>query len=294
MGEKSNNFIYFILSSLFFLNILSWSIVYDLKNCRLLEVDFFDVGQGDAVFIETCQRNQILIDGGPTPVILEKLSKEMPFWDRSIDLIILTHPEYDHLAGLLEVLKRYKVANILWTGVIRDTSVFEQWQKLIEEEKVGEGAQIKIAEPNQKITSPGLVMEILHPFDNLEGEEFKGSNDTSIVAKLIFGQNSFLFTGDVSKSVEKELIEKELDIDSDILKVGHHGSKTSSGEEFIEKVSPEIAVISAGKDNSYGHPYPEVLETLAKYGIKVLRTDENGDIKIISDGKSYGVSNFQN
>jgi len=257
-----------------------------------LEVNFFDVGQGDAIFVETPQKHQILIDGGPASAILEKLSKEMPFWDRSIDLIILTHPERDHLAGLLEVLKRYKVENILWTGIVRNTTEHQEWQELIEEERAGENAQIKIAKAGQKITSPGLVMEILHPFESLEGKEFENSNDTSIVVKLIFGKNSFLFPGDASKSVEKELVEKELDIDSDILKIGHHGSKTSTAEEFIEKVSPEMAVISAAKDNQYGHPHQEVLETLAKYDIKVLRTDESGDIKIISNGKNYEVSNF--
>ncbi len=285
MQKKAKKFIYSILGFLFFLNILAWVVVYDLKNHQLLEVNFFDVGQGDAIFIETPQRHQILIDGGPDSAILEKLAKEMPFWDRTIDLIILTHPEKDHLSGLIEVLKRYKVENILWTGVIRDTAEFKEWKKLIE----GERAKIFIAKSGQKIIMPRTVLGILYPLENLEGEELKDSNNTSIVARLVFKENSFLFTGDIYKSIEKELIAKGTDIDSDVLKVAHHGSKTSSSEEFMKEVSPQEAVISAGKDNPYGHPHQEVLEILEKYGIRILRTDLDGDIKIISDGSNLAI-----
>jgi len=285
MQKKAKKFIYSILGFLFFLNILAWVVVYDLKNPQVLEVNFFDVGQGDAIFIETPQRHQILIDGGPGSAVLEKLAKEMPFWDRTIDLIILTHPEKDHLAGLIEVLKRYKVENILWTGVIRDTAEFKEWEKSIK----GERAKIFIAKSGQKIIMPRTVLGILYPLENLEGEELKDSNNTSIVAKLVFKENSFLFTGDIYKSIEKELITKETDIDSDVLKVAHHGSKTSSSEEFMKEVSPQEAVISAGKDNPYGHPHQEVLEILEKYGIRILRTDLDGDIKIISDGSNLAI-----
>lgn len=285
MQKKAKKFIYSILVFLFFLNILAWVVVYDLKNPQVLEVNFFDVGQGDAIFIETPQRHQILIDGGPGSAVLEKLAKEMPFWDRTIDLIILTHPEKDHLAGLIEVLKRYKVENILWTGVIRDTAEFKEWEKSIK----GERAKIFIAKSGQKIIMPKTVLGILYPLENLEGEELKDSNNTSIVAKLVFKENSFLFTGDIYKSIEKELITKETDIDSDVLKVAHHGSKTSSSEEFMKEVSPQEAVISAGKDNPYGHPHQEVLEILEKYGIRILRTDLDGDIKIISDGSNLAI-----
>lgn len=295
MKTKIKNFVYLILSFLFLLNILAWLAVYDLNKPQLLEVNFFDVGQGEAIFIETSARHQILIDGGSSSVILEKLAESLPFWDRTIDLIILTHPEHDHLAGLIEVLKRYKVENILWTGVVRDTAEYKEWQRLIRDGREKEGAQIKIAQSGQLIdfgNQSNRYMEVLYPFENLEGQEFKNSNNTSIVAKLIFGKNSFLFTGDAYKSVEKKLMDKKTDLASDVLKVGHHGSKTSNSEAFIKHVSPEIAVISAGFDNPYHHPHQETLDTLEKYGIKILRTDKNGDIKIISNGESYEISNF--
>ena len=283
---RRKNDVFVILGILFGLNILAWLAVYDLNKPQLLEVNFFDVGQGEAIFIETPSRHQILIDGGPSSLILEKLAESLPFWDRTIDLIILTHPEHDHLAGLIEVLKRYKVENILWTGVLRDTAEYKEWVKLIKDE----GAKIKIAQASQRINlstyEVNRYIDILYPFENLEGQEFKNSNNTSIVAKLNLGENSFLFTGDAYKSVEKKLIDKETDLASDVLKVGHHGSKTSNSEEFIEKVSPEIAVISVGKDNPYHHPHQETLDTLEKYGIKILRTDLNSDIKILCDSQS--------
>lgn len=272
---------------LFSLNILAWLAVYSLSQPQFLEVAFFDIGQGDAIFIETPQRYQILIDGGPSSVILEKLGDEMPFWDRTIDLIILTHPEHDHIAGLLEVLNRYKVENILWTGVLRDTAEYKEWIKLIREEKDKEDAKIEIAQAGQQIDGGLASINVLWPLENLEGKTVKNTNNSSVIVRLVFGENSFLFTGDAGKSVERKLIKEGAKIDSDVLKVGHHGSKTSTSKEFVEAVSPEIAVISCGKDNRYGHPYSETLENLK--GIKIFRTDLDGDIKIISDGWRYKI-----
>ena len=278
-------------------NAFVWQALFNLEKDRHLEVSFFDIGQGDAIFIETPHKHQILIDGGPSSAILEKLAKEMPFWDRTIDLVILTHPEKDHLAGLLEVLERYEVKQILWTGIIRQTAEYNKWQELIKKEK----AKITIAQAPQKIKAGRVFLSILYPFESLEGGEFKNSNDTSIISRLIFGNNSFLFTGDATKSVEKKILSKcgekvNCLLDSDVLKVSHPGSKTSTSEEFLKEISPEIAIISCGKDNIYGHPHSETLEIFKKYDIEVLRTDINGDIKIISDGEKiyarYQIPNF--
>ena len=291
MPAEKRKITFWILAGLFLANLFVFAAVYDLSRAQGLEVNFFDVGQGDAIFIETPSHRQVLIDGGPSSVILEKLRKEMPFWDRTIDLVILTHPEKDHLTGLLDVLKRYKVENILWTGIVRDTAEYKEWEKLIKEEN----AKIYIARAGQQIIlARNVLANILYPLENLEGKVFKDSNDTSIVAKLTFSENSFLFTGDISKSAEKGLLlgPAEQQLQADVLKVAHHGSKTSTSKEFVEAVSPEIAVIQAGRNNSYGHPRQETLDTLAEYGIKIFRTDLNNDIKIISDGKNYGVPDF--
>lgn len=280
MDERTRKYIFIILGGLLCLNVLAWLVVWDLSKPRFLEVNFFDIGQGDSIFIQTAERWQTLIDGGPTSAVLEKLGKEMPFWDRTIDLIILTHPERDHLAGLIEVLKRYKVENVLWTGLFRDTEKYREWMRVLDEE----GARVIIAKAGQKFDI--CYCEVLYPLESLEGQEVENSNNTSIVIRLDFGETSFLFTGDASKSIERKLINLAEQLDSDVLKVGHHGSKTSSAPEFIEAVSPQIAVITVGKENKYGHPHQEVLETLTKYGIRILRTDQDGDIKIISDGES--------
>lgn len=279
--------VYIVLGGLVCLNLVAWVVVWDLSQPRFLEVVFFDVGQGDSIFIETPQGHQVLIDGGPSSVVLEKLAEETPFYDRSIDLIILTHPEHDHYFGLFEVLKRYEVENILWTGIIRDTAEYQEWIRLIDEE----GANILIAKAGQKIIlqkNPLIFLEILHPFENLENQETKYTNDTSIIAELVFGSVSFLFTGDISKKVEKQLVDEYINLDTDVLKIAHHGSKTSSCSEFLETVSPEIAVISVG-ENRWGHPNQEVLENLQQFNIEILITRELGDIKIISDGNNFNV-----
>lgn len=270
------------LGVLFSLNLTAWDAVWGLNKPQVLEVIFFDVGQGDAIFIQTPQGHQILIDGGPDSSILEKLGREMPFWDRSIDLIILTHPHYDHLAGFIPVLKNYKVENILWTGILIDSTIFKEWERAIR----AKGAKIYIAQDGQKITAGKATLVISHPFNNLENEKIRDQDidETSLVLKVRFGENSFLFTGDAPKSIEKGLVERKIDLESAVLKVGHHGSKNSTADDFIQKVSPQIAVISAGKNNKYGHPHQETLDTLDKYGIRIFRTDFKEDIKIFSDG----------
>jgi len=269
----------YILGFLICANIIAWLGIFQISKAKTLEIWFFDVGQGDAIFIQTPEKHQILIDGGPDARILEKLSAEMPFYDKSIDLIILSHPESDHMAGLIQVLKTYKVDYIVWTGIVRDTAGFKQWQKAIKQE-AEQGAQIKIAQSGQKIISSRTVLELLHPFENLAGQKFKDSNNTSIVVKLISNNKSILFTGDIYKSIEKQLIQNNADLGADVLKVGHHGSKTSTSNEFIQAVSPEIAVIQLGQNNSYGHPHEQTLETLLNNNVQILRTDESGDINL--------------
>ena len=274
-----------VILFLFLANLVVWQIIFYLNKDNSLEVTFFDVGQGDAIFIETPYKNQILIDGGPNSLILEKLAQEMPFWDKTIDLIILTHPDKDHVTGLLSVLESYDVERILWTGIVRDTSQYDKWKELIQEEN----AEIIIAHSSQEIKIGKVSLDILYPFESLEGEEIKDSNDTSIVSRLIFGNNSFLFTGDATKVSENKII-SNCELNSDVLKVGHHGSKTSTSPKFLENVSPDIAVISCGKDNPYKHPHEIVLKNLEEFGIKILRTDQDGDIKIISNG-NYLITN---
>jgi len=271
---------------LFCLNVFAWQEVFALNGPHYLKVDFLNVGQGDSAFIQTPQNHQILIDGGLTSAVSEKLSERMPFWDKDLDLVILSHPESDHMQGLLEILQRYKADYILWSGVKKFTPEYDEWILILEKQKEI-GAKIIIAKAGQEIKAGNVLIDTLYPLEDVENKELKNtSNDTCLVSKLIFGKNSFLFTGDISSVTEKKLINNKIDLQSDVLKVAHHGSKYSTSDIFLSAVLPRIATISVGAKNTYGHPTPEVLQRLEKFGIKVDRTDQEGDIKFISDGNS--------
>lgn len=285
----SNKFILSISIFLFFLNFFCWKEVFILATPQYLQVDFLDVGQGDSAFIQTPGSHQILIDGGPDASALKELSSLMPFWDKTIDLVILTHPESDHMQGLLDILQRYKADYILWSGVKKTAPEYDAWINTLEKQQKL-GAVIVTAQAGQEIKAGNILIDTLYPLENMAGKDMKNtSNDTCIVSKLIFSKNSFLFTGDISSVAEKELIGSGENILSDVLKVAHHGSKYSTSDLFLENVKPKIAVISVGARNTYGHPTPEVLQRLEKSGIKVLRTDIDGTIKFLSDGDKINI-----
>ena len=267
-----------VFLSLIVLNIWLF-LIFKSLNSEELKVYFFDVGQGDSIFIETKEKKQILIDGGPDNAVIQRLSEAMPFWDRTIDLVILTHPEADHLIGLIEVLKRYKVAAILESGVECEKPHCFSWLK----EKGKEEALNIAAKLGQEIVlDENTKMAILHPFESLNGKKISQANNASVVAKLIFGSldggYSFLLTGDIEEQVERKLILAGINIDADYLKTPHHGSKTSTSGEFLDNVSPLSAFISLGLDNRYGHPHEEVISRLENKSVKYYRTDELGTI----------------
>jgi len=293
-------FIIFFVLLLVAFNYLAWQEVFRLVSPGYLSVNFLDVGQGDAGFIETPEGYQILIDGGPGSVVIEKLGKLMPFWDKTIDVVILTHPEKDHMQGILEVLQKYKVKYFLWTGVIKDDAENKKLTSLLEKAKIrlnflanlsgNFATEVLAVDKNTRIYAGDVLINIVYPLDNLAGKEIKNSsNDTCIVAKLNYGEDSFLFTGDVDFKNETKLIQSGRDISADVLKVAHHGSKYSTSDLFIKAVNPSYAVIEVGK-NSYGHPTPEVLQRLEKFGIKIFRTDRDGDIEFISDGETISLN----
>jgi competence protein ComEC len=282
-------YIIFFAGFLLALNIFCWHEVFVLAGNNSLKVEFIDVGQGDSAFVRTPENHQILIDGGPGSAVLSKLAKNMPFWDRTLDLVILTHPESDHMQGLLYVLKRYKADYILWTGVKKTAPEYDAWLSVLEKQKKM-GAKIIIALAGQKITAGDLEIDILYPFSSLEGQDMKNtSNDTCVVNKLVYGNMNFLFTGDISFNAENGLISNGTSLRSDVVKIAHHGSKYSTSDDFLASSNPKIAVISVGKDNTYGHPTPEVLDRLSNMGIQTLRTDQNGDITILSNGVNLQI-----
>jgi competence protein ComEC len=281
---KTKKLTYSILGILLVTTVLIWLAVFGQVQSNLLEVHFFDVGQGDAIFIETSNGRQVLIDGGPDKTVLEKLSQTMPFYDRTIDLIILTHPDADHVTGLVEVLKYYQVSHILTSGLKKDTAVYQRWQNLIKEKNI----PLTIAQAGQRIIlQEDIIMKIFWPEQSLIKSLAKKANNASVVAQLIYEQSEFLLTGDIEKEIEQRLLNQGENLASDILKVPHHGSKTSSSYNFLKAVNPQIAVISVGENNRYKHPHSTVLERLREY--LICRTDKNGDIRIITDGVLFKV-----
>src|SRR3989344_3111135 len=265
-------------------SIFIWYAVFDLEARGNLSISFFDVGQGDSEFIQAENGNQVLIDGGPNEAILSKLGEAMPFWDRSIDLVVLTHPHADHLDGLLEVLKRYNVRTVIESGANHSIPEYAKWHQLLEEKAV----EVIIAKAGQKIKiSDSAYLNIFTPFEDFEDKSSKNIHDAMIASKLNYGSTSVLFMGDAEKQIEYRLIFSGADLKSDILKVGHHGSKTSTSEEFLKAVSPKFAIISAGRKNRYGHPHQDILDRLMSFGIKIFRTDQDGDIRFLSDGTAF-------
>lgn len=266
-------------------NIAVWP--YVLRG-NALRVTFFDVGQGDAMFIETPQGHHIIIDGGPDNKMVEKIGHVLPFWDKTIDLMISTHPDADHVSGLADVFSQYDVKNVLWTGMEKDTNIYVRWKKALDEEH----ANILLARAGERLTwsqDPAAYIDILSP-DETEIAEAKQVNDTSIVSKLVYGIDSFLFTGDISDAVEQRLVADEVSLEAGVLKAPHHGSKTSNSSPFLAAVAPQLAVIEVGAHNQYGHPTKEALARFADFAIPVLRTDENSDILIQTYGTGTTVA----
>lgn len=281
--KKLNKKDWLILVGLTATAILLMVSIHGLADGKL-HVYFLDVGQGDAIFIKTPAGRQILIDGGPDNTILQRLGEIMPFYDRSIDLIVLTHPDADHLTGLNSVLKRYQVATILETGMACATALCLEW----EEAKRKENAEVESAFWGQQIeVGDGVRFLVLHPFEEIENKIFSSTNNTGIVLKLLYGSQSVLLTGDIEKQIENKLILAGLDLDADFLKIAHHGSKTSTTEDFLQAVSPLAAFIEVGTKNRYGHPTSEVLSRLEKFGVKYYRTDIESTIELILSGTNY-------
>ena len=278
-------FPYILLILLFIFMIGIWFFVfrYSTHN-NYLKVVFLDVGQGDSIYIEAPNGRQMLIDGGPDAKLLSSLAEVMPFADRSIDMIVATHPDADHIGGFPLLIDNYKVTSIIENGADSPSKVFSSLEEKIANKKINK----IIARRGMHIIlddKKNIYFDILFPDRDVSKMD---SNDGSIVGKLVYGNNSFLLTGDATIYTENliEWNEKDSTIHSDVLKLGHHGSRTSSSTLWLEKVDPSIAIVSAGKDNRYGHPHKELLDRLLALQIPFLSTAEKGNIIFKSDGKN--------
>ncbi len=267
-----NKFYYFAIAFLLiFFAYFSYQIFLEAKP---LEVVFLDVGQGDSILIQKGTK-QILIDGGSNgKTELAELGKYLPYSDDEIELVIATHPDRDHIGGLVDVARNFKIGKVIATAAEKDTAVFKEWKDIREYNRIETLGAIK----GDEINFYGSKIRIISPGSSVDAAA-GDANNKSVVTRFDFGDNSFLFTGDIEAPAEKEILASGENVDVDFLKVAHHGSKYSSSEEFLDAASPETAVISVGADNSYGHPHEETLEKLRSRNINILRTDEKGDIK---------------
>ncbi|MDP3900543.1 MAG: MBL fold metallo-hydrolase [bacterium] len=252
-----------------------------------LIVTFLDVGQGDSALIQTPYGQNILIDAGDVDgKVLGALAQFLPFYDRELDLVIISHPHEDHIGGLEKILQRYDVKKILYTGVAHTAEIYLQTLNEIKYQNI----PVVIIERPQTINlGQAANLEIIYPRESLQNKEVSELNNSSIVFKLTYGENAFLFAGDAEAEVEDELLRAGADLSADVFKASHHGSDTSNTAEFLQAVDPEFVVISVGKDNSFGHPAPRVLTRLERMGISVYRTDEDGSVQMAGDGKEINV-----
>jgi competence protein ComEC len=227
----------------------------------------------------------MLIDGGPGRSVLRELGRVMPFYDRTIDVVIATHPDADHIGGLPSVFEKYHVKNFVESGLDGKTDLWFELQKSIQNER----SKKIIVRDGSKIDFGGTVFTVLAPSEISQNME---TNDASIVGRLVYGESEFVFTGDAPIYVENKIVNSHLlpELKADVLKAGHHGSKTSSGESFLKAVSPKYTIISAGKDNRYGHPHKEVIDRLNELKTQILRTDILGRIVFESDGKRLEIT----
>jgi competence protein ComEC len=246
------------------------------------KVSMLNVGQGDSFLIQTSNGKQMLIDGGKDATVLNELSKVMPWNDKSIDIILATHSDMDHIGGLDEVLKRYKVDMFLTSEVGGNTQEYKHLMSLVQNKKI----PAYFVRTGMKFTlSEKEYFEVLFPDRDVLGWE---TNTGSVVGKFVSGERSILFTGDSPAPIEQYLaksIPEKLNVD--ILKLGHHGSRTSTTSAYLKATTPNLTLISAGKNNSYGHPHKEVLDLLKEFNVPYISTQDSGTVTFETDGVKW-------
>jgi len=279
----SKNILKFLLAVLV-LSLILILLTLGKKSEQNLKIYFFDVGQGDASLIVTPTGENILLDGGPDNTLSSKIGAVLPFYERTIDLLIITHSHDDHYLGLLGLLKRYRFKRVL----VPSCSSGRLYDDFISELK-NSGAEIIRPAVNERFFFTATALTILSGEVSEDTCARQGLNASSIVARLVYGKTSVLLMGDLEIPGEEILLnQKPLSrLRAQILKIGHHGSTTSSGEDFLKTVNPQNAIISVGSGNTFGHPSLRILWRLQHLQINIFRTDLLGDILFVSDGNVW-------
>jgi competence protein ComEC len=257
-----------------------WIAIFQIPDANL-HIIACDVGQGDAILV-TYKNTQILTDGGPNDGVLDCLSDHIPFWDRNIELVISTHPDADHSSGLIEVVKRYNTETILINRLDPGTQVY----KALENAVGSRGVRVINPDDGMVLRLGMIQLDILHPLSDFESTK---TNEYSIVSLLSYASFEAIFTGDIEQDISNELIINNKIRKVDYIKIPHHGSINGMTENLLKAIEPKIAVISVGAKNPYGHPRQEIIDMLSKQGVKTLRTDEMGDVEVITNGSEYWI-----
>ena len=269
----------FTLYAVLFLFGVLWGLMeHSLRRADGFEVYALDVGQGDAILLRSPSQESILIDGGQGDQVLSELGEVLPYWNRDIDLLVLTHPHLDHMEGLISVLEDYRVHEALLSLPEYDTKAYARFLEVLE----NSGTPFHLAEVGQVYEFGPLSLEVLFPFEAISGEELSNINNASVILRADCGESSALFSGDAEDDIEALLVENFGDavggkLDVDLYKAGHHGSSTSSSSFFLDAITPENILVSVGEGNRFGHPHAEFLERSAPYPVR--RTDLEGRLK---------------
>lgn len=272
-----------LLLALLLLNAAVWYVWFHPAPPRL-RVSVLDIGQGDSILIQGPTGVQMLVDGGPDQSVLRQLPKEMGLFDRSIDMVVETHPDKDHIAGLADVLDRYRVSYFMSPGIPGTTAVSQRVDDAVAHES---GIHTFTARRGMRIhLGGGAYADVLYPDHDVSKGE---TNEGSIVMRLVYGSTSFMLTGDAPSDVEDHLItldSNDGELPTTVLKAGHHGSKYSTNDAWLAALHPQYVAISAGANNTYGHPNPETIARIKNEGAKILSTIDLGTLRFVSDGKT--------
>lgn len=277
---------YFLIVWLAVAVFITWSAVGVLIKDLWPKVAVLEVGQGDAILIRTPGNVDILIDGGPSQAgLLGELKGLRPFWDKKIEVVVITHPDFDHINGLRGIFQNFEIEKVFLTGVFHSTKSYQRLLRALEQE----GSRVFLAQAGQELTLPGLAVQfqIIAPFEELTYQQASSLNNTGIVSILNLGERNFLFSADIEKKQELNIIRHINLSPVTALKVAHHGSKSSSSQAFLKQIKPALAVISAGKDNPYNHPHQATLEKLQL--IPVWQTAKQGSVIFYTDGRRLWI-----
>lgn len=258
--------------------------VYDSARFsgKKFKVVFCDVGQGDATYLRSPEGYDILIDGGPDNSVLLCLSENMPFWDKKIDLVIMTHPDSDHYSGLIPVAREYTINSFATSFTPEDATGYKTLKQILKDKNVEERF---VCQGDSYNFPDGVDLRIVWPRSCAIASTDK--NDNSVIALLRYGDLEILLTGDAEENIG-DFYQNDVG-DIDVLKVPHHGSRDGVDEDFLDAIKPEVAIISVGTKNRYGHPVAEILDLLESEDIQIFRTDVRGEIRLTTDGMSYSI-----